>query len=974
MHTSSPRHTPRPSRRLWLWWIPVLAAVALWGIRQAIPAADGLDARYFRSLRSGDAVAITAIDSRPSTHIVTERWGSAMPETFSVTWRGYLAVSSPGTYEFATTSDDGSQLFIDDRLVVDNGGRHSRQTRTGTARLTSGSHRLMLVYTQEGGDLHLDWSWRRDDGGASSVPAWLLSRRPASYATALAAHAIDLALRPLIALAALGLAVGGVLSLRSWRPGPIALPAPRFLSGTTARVAVLVMQAAAIVLPLALFFHALAFWGKGVIDEEATTFVINYLAKRPFLQMILDPNLNDWGSFQARELAYVFDRMDARVFTWVLVDRHTLLFVPLSSVLSLLAIAAVYLAGATRVLRLDRITSLLLLALFLSCIVTQASTPVLYRSSKMLLSVAALAFLFLLITVVASVDVPRVGRATVLVVLGVLMSMCDRQGYAFLLASTTVVAFLWLRDRVLGTDTPRAYGTAAIAAAAATLGAILYNNVTAPNAILLANGYWPDMSYEDIPFERFNALLARDAWAMFRGQVSFFFGNLPFWAVCVMGLLVWTAVVVRRPDPSPRPGVLRLLTGTGLVVTCAIAGALLVLIAVMGMRHPPVFQIVDHAYWYYTLSMQAILLFAASLAVTQLLERGSATLRGYVWLALLAMIAGNAAHYPAQRQLMEASGDWFGKQHAFAQLYARAFEAAERDAPETEWVLPSWVRVHDNTAEAHFPVHDYGLLDAFKAGYATLHGRAPLADAGGPYWRELRNFMDGSASPFLEPGSIADGLRALQSVGVRRFVIHRADVRPPASVEALIDAARQLGPLVTGVEERDGLVVLRFDDDRRNIPNREGWTPIPAGTFTLSASQSSDQLGHAVDDDPATEWNSVTRQTGTEWIAIELDRPRDVAAVRLNITDQALDRYPRRLSIESTGPSGTRSLYEDGTLPALAYGLLTQPVQAPIEIALPANSTSKLVIRQTGASPAWGWAVRELKIFERASRDPSSGR
>lgn len=37
-------------------------------------------------------------------------------------WSGYLIVTKPGDYTFYLSSSDGSQLYIDGALVVDNGG------------------------------------------------------------------------------------------------------------------------------------------------------------------------------------------------------------------------------------------------------------------------------------------------------------------------------------------------------------------------------------------------------------------------------------------------------------------------------------------------------------------------------------------------------------------------------------------------------------------------------------------------------------------------------------------------------------------------------------------------------------------------------------------------------------------------------------------------------------------------------------
>ena len=53
---------------------------------------------------------------------------------------GSLFVSATSSYTFTLNSDDGSQLFIDGSLVVDDGGAHPPLTVSGTATLTAGVH------------------------------------------------------------------------------------------------------------------------------------------------------------------------------------------------------------------------------------------------------------------------------------------------------------------------------------------------------------------------------------------------------------------------------------------------------------------------------------------------------------------------------------------------------------------------------------------------------------------------------------------------------------------------------------------------------------------------------------------------------------------------------------------------------------------------------------------------------------------
>lgn len=995
-------HRKVKSRRIrrWLWLVSSTLAIGLLIARPRVPAADGLEARYFPTELADGVASHVEVDRVQSTDQVRARWGAGTPNVFSVVWGGYLLIPSDDTYEFELSSDDGSQLFVDEQLMVDNGGRHSVVARQGERRLSSGPHRVRLVFINSGGDYSFSWSWARRGQPLMPVSSWLLSTRRARYPAALTARVMDVVMLPVVALA-LGATLWAFHGwLREWRPrwalsfagtcehdvpffvlhscvrdgiddrlASIHLPGPpRFIPPPVLSLVERIVVVAAFALPIFLIGHALAFWGRGVIDEEATTFVINYLSNRPFLRAIFDPVLNDWGSFQARELAYVFDRMDARVFARLLVDWKVFLFVPLSSLLSLVAMSGIYFAGARRVLRLERTTALLLLSLFLSCIVTQASTPILYRSSKMLLCVALLAFLFRLTSLLdPERRVVTVRSGFGLFGLGVLMAWCDRQGYALLLATSTVVAVLWIRQRWLPQPPGRVarhYGAVAIATLTATAWAILYNNVLAPRTILRLNGYWPDLSYEEIPLERFNETVVWKTLSMFRDEVSYFFGNAPFVILCALAVIVWMAIRLHCRVRHARVGVWGWITGTGVVLSTAIAGASIVLIAVMGMRHPPVFRIADHALWYYTLSLQALMLFSVSLVFAQLQGDDDGRRRRYGWLVLLLMIASNVAHYPAQRRLMAASGEWFGKQLAFADLYRKTFELDEAGAPDSARVLPSWMRVKGDTAEVNVPMVGYGLLDAVRAGYLTLKGRPPLVDAGGPYWRELREFLDGGGSPFAEPGGAVDALTALQSVGIRKIVVHKDQYHPPAGVDNVVDAARAMGERVREIGEHDGLVVIDLADVRSQPTNHRELRPVPSSAFTLKASQSGEGLGSVLDNRAETFWTSTTNQVGSEWVRADFDAPRNISALRLEMTDQALVRYPRHLRIESTGADGGRVLFDGPVLPMLARGILTDPVRAPIQLSFPDNSSRSLLIRQTGQSPSWNWAIGELRIFD----------
>lgn len=76
--------------------------------------------------------------------------GQSMTD-YSLRYSGYIEISTAGTYTFETTSNDGSKLYIDGELVVDNDGAHIKRVRSGSMSLSAGKHRLVLVYFQRGG-------------------------------------------------------------------------------------------------------------------------------------------------------------------------------------------------------------------------------------------------------------------------------------------------------------------------------------------------------------------------------------------------------------------------------------------------------------------------------------------------------------------------------------------------------------------------------------------------------------------------------------------------------------------------------------------------------------------------------------------------------------------------------------------------------------------------------------------------------
>ena len=77
--------------------------------------------------------------------------GFEAADQFVMRWRGSYSAPTTGSYTFSTRSDDGSMLYIDGVVVVDNDGLHGARTESGSVQLTAGSHSIMILFFENGG-------------------------------------------------------------------------------------------------------------------------------------------------------------------------------------------------------------------------------------------------------------------------------------------------------------------------------------------------------------------------------------------------------------------------------------------------------------------------------------------------------------------------------------------------------------------------------------------------------------------------------------------------------------------------------------------------------------------------------------------------------------------------------------------------------------------------------------------------------
>jgi hypothetical protein len=173
--------------------LATLLALVLIAARLLDPVPEGLRAQYFSNTEWRGEPALSVIDAEPSSEHLFIDWTGTTPESFSTSWSGALVAPRGGSYTFATTSDQGSWVYIDERLVVDNDGRRGSPLARGTIALQRGVHSIVIRYRHLPGAAKFTFLWARADAALEPVPAWAMRPRQISYARFLTDRALDAA-------------------------------------------------------------------------------------------------------------------------------------------------------------------------------------------------------------------------------------------------------------------------------------------------------------------------------------------------------------------------------------------------------------------------------------------------------------------------------------------------------------------------------------------------------------------------------------------------------------------------------------------------------------------------------------------------------------------------------------------------------------------------------------------------------------
>jgi mono/diheme cytochrome c family protein len=142
------------------------------GVLETIASRPGLQLHYF----DGDFDGVGPIDKvggsvDPIRIPVPGVGPHAGKDSFGLRLSGEIEIPATGVWNFYLTSDDGSGLKIDGKMIVDNGGIHGAIMQRGSATLDAGRHKIDIGLFEASGGEELSLSWSGPGIARQPVPA-----------------------------------------------------------------------------------------------------------------------------------------------------------------------------------------------------------------------------------------------------------------------------------------------------------------------------------------------------------------------------------------------------------------------------------------------------------------------------------------------------------------------------------------------------------------------------------------------------------------------------------------------------------------------------------------------------------------------------------------------------------------------------------------------------------------------------------
>jgi hypothetical protein len=228
-----------------------------------------------------------------------------------------------------------------------------------------------------------------------------------------------------------------------------------------------------------------------------------------------------------------------------------------------------------------------------------------------------------------------------------LMSLLDRQGFFYAATGFAVLAGSALVNR--------SQWRLVAAGGAAVACMVVYDVWLGPLIVNAVNHYVPSLAYQSLPADQLTQSATPYARAseLLAESATVLFGSFSMW---IAGLAIAALVTAAawKTGPGMRGRLLLVATVAFLLATSVVMFALMV------VRHPPIYEWIDHRYWYYPLPFQALLICLTVILLDRIMHRWTGWKPVLLNAAIAIAIAGNVAHWGMYRDRMLTSR-WFSR-------------------------------------------------------------------------------------------------------------------------------------------------------------------------------------------------------------------------------------------------------------------------------------------------------------------------
>lgn len=152
------------------------------------PRMPGLWARFWFAGKPMEKLPVLVANQTPNVSVVldvldlesgengTAKGAGELTSTFVAHVEGFLEVKTAGKYGLRLTSDDGSRMTLDGKLVIDHDGLHPPEPKSTELELAAGVHPLGIEFFQTYGGWTLKLEWKKPGASAwELVPKEALS-------------------------------------------------------------------------------------------------------------------------------------------------------------------------------------------------------------------------------------------------------------------------------------------------------------------------------------------------------------------------------------------------------------------------------------------------------------------------------------------------------------------------------------------------------------------------------------------------------------------------------------------------------------------------------------------------------------------------------------------------------------------------------------------------------------------------------